>query len=45
MEKEFFPQGANITLEVLNGNIQGRSFWEALGFEAFSVTYRRANDQ
>ncbi len=45
VEKEFFPQGVNITLEVLNGNIQGRSFWEALGFEAFSVTYRRANDQ
>ena len=45
VEKEFFPQGVNITLEVLNGNIQGRSFWEALGFQAFSVTYRRAIDE
>lgn len=45
VEKEFFPQGVNITLEVLNGNIQGRSFWEALGFQAFSVTYRRVTDE
>lgn len=36
-----FPPDAVIILEVLNTNLQGRSFWERLGFEPYYTTYRR----
>lgn len=36
-----FSPDATIVLEVINSNIQGRTFWERLGFEPFYTTYRR----
>ncbi|MEM6281922.1 MAG: GNAT family N-acetyltransferase [Chloroflexota bacterium] len=39
-----FPEDANIVLEVLSTNLQGRAFWERLGFEPYFTTYRRHVD-
>ncbi|MFZ4813066.1 MAG: GNAT family N-acetyltransferase [Phototrophicaceae bacterium] len=36
-----FPLNATIILEVLAANVQGRAFWERLGFEPYYTTYRR----
>ena len=36
-----FPAHATIILEVLSTNLEGRAFWERLGFEPFFTTYRR----
>lgn len=36
-----FPTGTTIMLEVLASNLQGRAFWERLGFEPYFTTYRR----
>lgn len=39
-----FPPGAIITLDVLSSNVQGRAFWERLGFQAYYTVYRRRVD-
>lgn len=39
--ENFFPDNATIILDVLNRNLQGRAFWEQLGFEPYYTTYRR----
>ncbi|MEO0562071.1 MAG: GNAT family N-acetyltransferase, partial [Chloroflexota bacterium] len=36
-----FPDNATIVLEVGARSLQGRAFWERMGFEPFSTTYRR----
>jgi len=36
-----FPPGTTIVLEVLASNLQGRAFWERLGFQPYFTTYRR----
>ncbi len=36
-----FPPETTIMLEVLASNLQGRAFWERLGFEPYFTTYRR----
>ena len=38
---DYFPPQATIVLEVLASNLQGRSFWERLGFEPYYTAYRR----
>jgi ribosomal protein S18 acetylase RimI-like enzyme len=38
---QLFPPDAVIILEVLATNLQGRAFWERLGFEPYFTTYRR----
>lgn len=37
-----FPPYATLILEVLSTNLQGRAFWERLGFVPYFTTYRRA---
>ncbi len=39
--RAFFPDEATVLLEVLSTNMQGRAFWERLGFQPFFTTYRR----
>jgi ribosomal protein S18 acetylase RimI-like enzyme len=39
--QSYFPPQATIVLEVLSSNVQGRSFWERLGFEPYYTAYRR----
>ncbi|MEL6148301.1 MAG: GNAT family N-acetyltransferase [Chloroflexota bacterium] len=39
--QSLFPDDANIVLEVMSTNLQGRAFWERLGFEPYFTTYRR----
>ena len=36
-----FPPNATIILEVLSTNLQGRAFWEHIGFEPYFTVYRR----
>jgi GNAT superfamily N-acetyltransferase len=40
-----FPPKAIITLEVLASNVQGRAFWERLGFQPYYTAYRRQAHQ
>lgn len=40
--QSYFPPQATIVLEVLSSNVQGRSFWERLGFQPYYTAYRRA---
>ena len=41
----FFPPSATITLDILESNQQGRSFWEGIGFQPYSTTMVRQQPQ
>ena len=41
--REVFPSGIRVTIEVLAGNESGYAFWEAVGFQNYSVTLERLN--
>jgi predicted acetyltransferase len=40
--RSHFPPSAVIVLEILATNLQGRAFWERLGFMPYTTLYRRA---
>jgi GNAT superfamily N-acetyltransferase len=40
LKEECFPKDVTVYLEVLIHNSRGREFWQAMGFEEYSVTMR-----
>ncbi|MGL4610819.1 MAG: GNAT family N-acetyltransferase [Trueperaceae bacterium] len=40
LQSERLPRDITIYLEVLSHNSRGRAFWEAVGFEEYSITMR-----
>jgi GNAT superfamily N-acetyltransferase len=40
LREERFPKNVTVYLEVLTHNTRGREFWQAMGFEEYSVTMR-----
>jgi ribosomal protein S18 acetylase RimI-like enzyme len=39
--EKYFPEGSDLSLEVLESNSRGRRFWEKIGFQTYCTTMKR----